>query len=203
MRPKDGCAVVSISVAVAPSQEREAVAVKEAVRRRRNAVQRVREARDRLTSTSGTTPAFDAELLRLFAQNRLSGSLVIILLVCSIGLVSGYWTGPIMAVTWTVAVLFIHFIILRKCRKFLAEPPGPQQIRAWRLRFFLLDLFFGLAWMFDLIQPIGVAESSGMFNLFMLLLLVAVSSMLASSLPIAVLALTTPVSIAVALNLLL
>ena len=80
-------------MAVAPSQERGAVAEKEAVRRRRNAVQRVREARDRLTSTSGTTPAFDAELLRLFAQNRLSGSLVIILLVCSIGLLSGFWTG--------------------------------------------------------------------------------------------------------------
>ena len=57
--------------------------------------------------------------------------------------------------------------------------------------------------MFNLIQPIGVAESSGLFNLFVLLLLVAVSSMLASSLSVAVLALTSPVSIAIALNLLL
>jgi len=200
MRPKDGCAVVSISAAVAPGVGRAgAVAEKEAVRRR-SAVQRVREARDRLTSTSGTTPEFDAELLRLFAQNRLSGSLFIILLVCSIGLLSGVWTGPVMAGTWTAAVLLIHFIILVTCRKFLTEAPGPQQIRAWRLRFFMLDLFFGLAWMFDLIQPIGVAETSGMFNLFLLLLLIAVSSMLASSLPIAVLAMTSPVSIAVALN---
>jgi len=194
---------VSISAAVAPSVEREAPSSKEAVQRRRKAVERVREARDRLTSTSGTTPAFDAELLRLFAQNRLSGSLVIIMLVCSIGFLSGFWTGALTAGTWTAAVLLIHLIILLTCRKFLADAPGPQQIRTWRFRFILLDLFFGLAWMFDLIQPIGVAESSGMFNLFVLLLLVAVSSMLASSLPIAVLALTTPVSIAVALNFLL
>ena len=190
---------MSISATVSGA-EHEAGPDKTAVQRRRKASQRVREARDRLTSTSGTTPAFDAELLRLFAQNRLSGSLFIILLVCSIGLLSYVWTGPVMAGTWTAAVLLIHFIILVTCRKFLAETPGPQQIRAWRLRFFLLDLFFGLGWMFDLIQPIGVAESSGMFNLFMLLLLIAVSSMLASSLPIAVLALTSPVSIAVALN---
>jgi two-component system cell cycle sensor histidine kinase PleC len=141
--------------------------------------------------------------LRLFAQNRLSGSLVIILLVCSIGVLSGIWTGPVTAVIWTAGVLLIHLIIVLRCRKFLADAPGPQQIRAWRLRFILLDLFFGLAWMFDLIQPIGVDESSGTFNLFVLLLLVAVSSMLASSLPIAVLALTSPVSIAVALNFLL
>ena len=49
--------------------------------KRRLAAQRVREARDRLTSTSGTRPAFDYELLRQYAQNRLSASLVILLLV--------------------------------------------------------------------------------------------------------------------------
>ena len=48
--------------------------------KRRLATQHVREARDRLTSTSGTRPVFDYELLRQFAQNRLSGSLVILLL---------------------------------------------------------------------------------------------------------------------------
>jgi len=48
------------------------------VKRRREATQHVREARDRLTSTTGTRPAFDNELLRLFAQNRLSASLVIL-----------------------------------------------------------------------------------------------------------------------------
>jgi len=43
-------------------------------RTRRAASQRVREARDRLTSTSGTRPAFDHELLRQYAQTRLSAS---------------------------------------------------------------------------------------------------------------------------------
>jgi two-component system, cell cycle sensor histidine kinase PleC len=191
--------VVSISVTVSPT-ERGAASEKEAVKRRRRAVQQVRDARDRLTSTSGTRPAFDAELLRLFAQNRLSGSLVILMLVGSIGILSSFWTGAVTAGTWTAAVLLIHLIILLACRRFLADAPPPAQIRAWRLRFILLDLFFGLGWMFNLIQPIGVNESSGTFNLFVLLLLVAVSSMLASSLPVAVLALTSPVSIAVALN---
>ena len=63
--------------------------------RRRLATQHVREARDRLTSTSGTRPVFDYELLRQFAQNRLSGSLVIVLLVITIGLLSALWTGAI------------------------------------------------------------------------------------------------------------
>ena len=58
------------------------------VRTRRVAAQRVREARDRLTSSSGTRPAFDHELLRQYAQTRMSASLVVILLVVATGALS-------------------------------------------------------------------------------------------------------------------
>jgi two-component system cell cycle sensor histidine kinase PleC len=173
---------------------------KAAVTRRRDAFHRVREARDRLTSTTGTRPAFDYELLRQFAQNRLSGSLVILMLVGCIGVLSSLWTGALSGATWTAAVLLIHLVILVTCKRFLNEPPAGLNIRHWRVRFILLDLFFGLAWMFNLIQPFGVEESTGTFNLFVMLLVIAVSSMLASSLPIAVIAATAPVTIAVALN---
>jgi two-component system cell cycle sensor histidine kinase PleC len=73
--------------------------------KRRLATQHVREARDRLTSTSGTRPVFDYELLRQFAQNRLSGSLVILLLVLTIGLLSALWTGALTSGVWTAATL--------------------------------------------------------------------------------------------------
>src|SRR4029077_10185344 len=101
---------------------------------------------------------------------------------------------------WTSAVLVIHAVIITKCRQFLSEPPGSINIRQWRLRFIMLDLFFGLAWMFILIRPVGVDAQANMFMLFVMLLVVAVSSMLASSVPIAVLAATIPVSAAVALD---
>ena len=97
-------------------------------------------------------------------------------------------------------MLVIHAIIITKCRQFLAEPPDSINIRAWRLRFIMLDLFFGLAWMFILIHPVGVDEGSGTFMLFVMLLVVAVSSMLASSVPMAVFAATVPVTAAVALD---
>ena len=54
--------------------------------------------------------------------------------------------------------------------------------------------------MFNLTQPFGIDENTGIFNLFVMFLVIAVSSMLASNLPAAVLAATAPVSIAVALN---
>jgi two-component system cell cycle sensor histidine kinase PleC len=74
---------------------------------------------------------------------------------------------------------------------------------AWRLRFVVLDLFYGLAWMFILIHPVGADESSSTFMLFVMLLVVAVSSMLASSLPTAVFTATFPVTTAVALDFIL
>jgi two-component system, cell cycle sensor histidine kinase PleC len=167
---------------------------------RRVAARHVRDLRDRLASSAGTRPAFDYELLRLFAQNRLSASLVVLLLVGTVGFLSSAWTGALKAGTWTSAVLMIHAIIVNKCREFLAEPQGQINISGWRLRFILLDLFFGLSWMFILIRPVGVEEASGTFMLFVMLLVVAMSSMLASSVPIAVFASTIPVSAAVALD---
>ncbi len=169
-------------------------------KRRRAATQHVREARDRLTSSTGTRPAFDYELLRLFAQNRLSASLVILLLVGTVGFLSSLWTGAVTAGTWTSAVLVIHAVIITKCRQFLNEPPSSINIRQWRLRFIMLDLFFGLAWMFILIHPVGVDAQASTFMLFVMLLVVAVASMLASSVPIAVFAATVPVTAAVALD---
>jgi len=168
--------------------------------KRRLAAQYVRDARDRLTSSSGTRPAFDYELLRQYAQNRLSASLVILLLVATIGFLSSLWTGAMAAGAWTASVLVIHAVIVTKCRQFLAQPMAEASAQAWRLRFIMLDLFYGLAWMFILIHPVGIDESSSTFMLFVMLLVVAVSSMLASSLPMAVVAATFPVTAAIALN---
>src|SRR5438309_11527103 len=77
-------------------------------RNRRAAAQRVREARDRLTSTSGTRPAFDRELLRQYAQTRLSASYVVMLLVVASGLLFALWTEPVSAIAWICGMLCLH-----------------------------------------------------------------------------------------------
>src|SRR6188768_953033 len=167
---------------------------------RRLATQHVREARDRLTSSGETKPAFEYELLRQYAQNRISASFVILLLVATVGFMSSVWRGALAAGTWTVAVLVTHAVIVTKCRQFLEKPANEISIRAWRLRFITLDLFYGLAWMFILVHPVSVDDNSGTFMLFVILLVVAVSSMLASSLPMAVFVTTFPVTAAIALD---
>src|SRR5215218_1987941 len=95
------------------------------VSNRRAAAQRVREARDRLTSTSGTRPAFDRELLRQYAQTRTSASYVVMLLVVATGLLFGFWMKPVSAAAWTFGILCIHAAIIRNCARFLAAPVSP------------------------------------------------------------------------------
>jgi two-component system, cell cycle sensor histidine kinase PleC len=170
--------------------------------KRRLAAQYVRDARDRLTSSSGTRPAFDYELLRQYAQNRISASLIILLLVATVGFMSSLWSGALYAGIWTAGVLVIHAVMIAKCRQFLERPIHEISASAWRLRFIMLDLFYGLAWTFILIHPVGVDESVRIFMLFVMLLVVAVSSMLAC-LPTAVFAATFPVTTAVALDFML
>ena len=52
-------------------------------------------------STTGARPVFDYELLRLFAQNRISASVVIVMLVTMVGALSSLWTGAVTASIWT------------------------------------------------------------------------------------------------------
>src|SRR6476661_11042955 len=170
------------------------------VNSRRVAAQRVREARDGLTSTSGTRPAFDTELLRQYAQTRISASYVVMLLVVATGVLFGVWMQPLPAAAWTAGMLCVHAAIVRSCARFLAEPPSQAATLKWRTRFVLLDLLYGLCWTVLLIHPAGVDVAANSLMMFLMLLVIAVSSMLAASLPIAALAATAPVTAAIALN---
>jgi len=177
----------------------EAVAVPSA-RSRRLAQQRVREARDRLTSTSGTRPAFDHELLRQYAQSRLSASPVVILLVVAAAAIFSFWGQPLSTAMWAGSILCIHVLIVRHCHRLLADTPNPAETRKWRLRFTLLDFLYGISWATILIYPSGSGVVSNVLVMVIMLLVIAVSSMLAASLPIAAFAATVPVTLAIALN---
>src|SRR5262245_23196063 len=87
---------------------------------RRETAQQVRAARERLASASGGVPAFDYELLLGFARNRISASLVVLLLVGMVGSLSVIWVGMITAGIWTAAVLVIHIVFVMMCRQFLS-----------------------------------------------------------------------------------
>jgi two-component system, cell cycle sensor histidine kinase PleC len=172
-------------------------------RNRRAAAQRVREARDRLTSRIGHRPSFERELLRQYAQTRTSASYVLMLFIVVTGVLFGFWMQPLSAAVWTCGMLSVHAVIIRYCNRFLAEPVSMTTTVKWGKRFILLDLVYGLCWTTILIHPTVLDSVSNTMMMFLMLLVIAVSSMLAANLPMAALVATVPVTLAITANLVL
>jgi two-component system cell cycle sensor histidine kinase PleC len=169
--------------------------------RRLRLTRSVREARDVLTSAGGIKPALDHELLRVYAEHRIAASLALFLLIALVGISSSLWTGGYAAMLWTLLALTIHSMTVAACRRFLAAPPSPAMQRRYRTLFTLLDLMFGTAWVLSINMLVNLGtHGAGDFSLFAMLLVVAVFSMLAASVPSAVYAATLPVAGVVAMH---
>ncbi|BBF93492.1 sensor histidine kinase [Blastochloris tepida] len=172
-------------------------AVRAANERRRATARRVREARDRLTSTTGTRPAFDLELTRLFAKSRLTAALPMLLLIVVVGLSSAMWSGPLTAAAWTALVLAIHGIAILVCRKFVDSDASPMRVRQTRVLLTALDFLLGASWVVHVMQLHGNGTpGAGEFTLFAMLLFTTVLSLLSAGLPSAAIAGTLPVTVA-------
>jgi len=181
-----------------------AEAARAAHERRLKLSRSMREVRTALTSRDGIKPALDYELLRVYAEHRITASIALFLLIALVGLSSSLWTGVYSAMLWTTVALAIHLLSVMACRRFLAATPGPAMQRHYRLLFITLDLTFGVSWVLNingLVDP--SIHGAGDFSLFAMLLVVAVFAMLAASVPAAVYAATMPVAAVVAFHYLL
>src|SRR5207248_11630387 len=115
------------------------------------------------------------------------------------GLWFGFWIQPSSPAAWPVGMPCTQAAFIRTCARSLAEPPSPAATRKWQTRFVLLDLLYGLCWTAVLVHP-ALDPASDTFMMFLMLLVIAVSTMLAANLPIAALAATAPVTVAIALK---
>jgi two-component system cell cycle sensor histidine kinase PleC len=114
---------------------------------RRRAVQRtVRSERERLTSMSGTRPAFDNELLLTFARNRLSAAFALPILVAIVGAAAFLWIAPALVVAWGAAALAVHVAALALSGRFSRTPSRDISVRGWTTRFVVMELIGAIAW---------------------------------------------------------
>lgn len=168
--------------------------------RRRTMSAKVRDARERLTSTSGTRVGFDIELVRTYAQNRLSAVLVVLALAAAIAAVIGVSGDPQTAMTWLVAVLAGHALVIVFARGFMRREPKAAFIRSWIMRFTVAEAINAAAWasiVFMLGDSSVGADIAKVLPLFVMLIGVAIVTMLGASVPAVVVAGTLPIAGAV------
>ncbi len=168
--------------------------------RRREVSRTVKAQRERLTSTSGTRPAFDHELALSLARNRVSAAYAMPLLALLIGTTGLLWLEAARVLIWILVVLFVDLVSFVVYRRFLSVRPDMTKIRKWDRRFVVLELIHGLAWSGILALSWLAPESPGLdvYQFSVTIVIVSVGTMLASTVPGAAIAGTVPVVIAAA-----
>jgi two-component system cell cycle sensor histidine kinase PleC len=164
---------------------------------RRRMADRVRETRERLTSSSAGKLVFDFEMLRLYAEGRktaLGPQVVLCLAVAAMAIV---WAPPAFVAFWLVQALsavgvagWTAALFLRQDRKVLSAP-------AWRVRFVVAETANGLSWAIFALMMIGVADPwATTFAVVSFMLAAAIHTVVTAFVPTAVYAAMAPIALA-------
>jgi len=113
---------------------------------RRNSRNAVFEARQRLTSTSGTRASYDYELLAEYADSRVASALAVPALLMILALFASLFAGPVAAVTWVAAVIAANMLVVLVSRRFRASERSKFNARTWTHRFIAAETVYGVAW---------------------------------------------------------
>lgn len=165
-------------------------------RRKRLGVQELRAVRERLTSSSGLQRAFDHELLRMFARQRSSAALTMVLLASTLAVVASNWIRASHAFVWLAVMCTTMMVSLILGRRFLEAPVQSIEISVWRRRFILAELLQGLSWAIFL-SLLYLSGDSGakMFLFFTVLTVSAATAMVSTTIANAVFASLSPMTV--------
>ncbi|ABY29317.1 MAG: sensor histidine kinase [Methylobacteriaceae bacterium] len=169
------------------------------VAKRRGIAREMRSARERLTSTSGLERAFDTELLRLYAQYRVGAGIPLLILALMVAGASSIWVPAVTAAIWAAGAIAATTLMLLLSRRFLRQAPESLSLKHWGRAFVAAEFGQSAAWAMLLL--VGVPEART-FALFGLVIVAAVTTMLAATVPVAALAGLVPLMLA-ALSLLI
>jgi two-component system cell cycle sensor histidine kinase PleC len=165
--------------------------------RRRRMTAKMRQAREKLTTANDRSP-YAPDLLRLFAQSHKSATPVMCLLVLAIGVSALMWVPTSLVLGWAALVCMAMALLYGFSVAFLDLNPEEANVGAWRLKFILAESFNGLAWALIVILLLQAQDPSARtFVLIVLLLVAAMTAMVASSIPFAVAGGLVPVTIAI------
>ncbi len=111
--------------------------------KRRRAASRLREAREKLTSSGTGRHAFDLELVRLFAGGRRGATLAEAVLAVATAGVLSLWVPQAAAAAWLGAALLAILAVAVAARLFLRQPQGHAKALRWTRVFVAVEALQG------------------------------------------------------------
>jgi two-component system, cell cycle sensor histidine kinase PleC len=167
------------------------------VARRRRMTHDLRRARHALTTDSDREAAQSMGLMRLFAQTSRDATPAMGLVAVTVGIASTLWVPVNYVVAWTSTVCFSLSVLLWFSVKFLGARDAERFARAWRIRFIAAQTLVGFSWALLVAMLLRSHDDHAQtFVLVVLMMIAAMTAMVASALPAAVAGGIAPVSAA-------
>ncbi|MCD7059596.1 sensor histidine kinase [Pelagibacterium xiamenense] len=164
----------------------------------------VLDARQRLTSSSGTRVEFDFDLLDDYASARIAGLLPMILVLAILLAFASLWVPIEIAAAWAGLVALANIAVGFACRQFRRENRQKFNARKWTATFIVGETIYGLAWAALPILTIGGGGQDILIIIFSMLLVgMAANAMSTRTLPQATLVSTLPACLSVGTTLII
>jgi two-component system cell cycle sensor histidine kinase PleC len=169
---------------------------------KRSAQKTVLEARQRLTSSSGTRADFDFELLHGYADARIRAALPMAGIVGILAIVASFWVPLTITAGWAGLVLASLFIVVLTARRFKRAEPGKFNAARWTTNFVAAESLSGMALsLFALFSFVGNPSEVAPVMFAMVLVSIASNAVATHTLPQAALVSTLPVTTTVSIAL--
>ncbi|MDR3375532.1 MAG: ATP-binding protein [Ancalomicrobiaceae bacterium] len=173
---------------------------KRAVGRQRDVSRTVKTLREQLTSTDGVPLPFQYELLINHARSQFSAAYVRPLLVALMAVAAVLWTNRMLIAVWALVVISAHVTSLFFYKRLIRAKQADISVAGWRSRLIFLDFVTGLTLGLLFVLPSDPNVATDVFQFSAMLILIAVTSMLSSNVPGAMIAGTMPITLTVAIT---
>jgi two-component system cell cycle sensor histidine kinase PleC len=169
---------------------------------KRSAQKTVLDARQRLTSSSGTRASFDFELMHDYAESRLAAALPMAAIVAILAIVATFWVPPVFTSLWAGMVVLSLLIVVLMAQRFKRSDPAKFNAEQWTRSFVAGETLYGLSWsLLALFTLVSNPDTLTPVMFAMVLVAVAANAVATNALPPATLMSTMPVTATVTANL--
>jgi two-component system cell cycle sensor histidine kinase PleC len=169
---------------------------------KRAAQKAVLEARQKLTSSSGTRAEFDFELMHDYANSRRAAALPMATLVIILAAVSTFWVPIVFAALWAGLVLASLLVVVLVASRFLNEDGGKFNASRWTTSFVVAETIYGIALsLLALCSIVANPNDIAPMMFAMVLVSIAANALATHTLPPATLMSTLPVTTTVTISL--
>ena len=167
---------------------------------RRRVSQKVREAREKLTSTGSGHRAFDIELLRLYAERRKAVAPGVLVVGLALAVIAARWTSLALAGAWfgiDVAAIALSYML---ARNFLNRGSAQIAARSWSRLFVGAETLQGAVAALIVLATARLHDPrAAAFVLIAMLLAAAMNATVTASIPMAVVGALAPMAAAIAI----